>query len=183
MLVSPVFDTYWRFAAERQALFMRRVSGQPRPWTNAEILAQYRFTNAYRASDRVSQHLIRNVICQGKQSNEEVFFARARALRLLVTALRCVYKRSVAGLRGQGHLRLEPRHVVPVGRSAVRGRRHDGNGTAAHRNRCVLAYERAATDPLLNSVTRIWRNHARISIHLAPPGRRPGLAPEPFPAT
>src|SRR4051812_21737164 len=30
---TPVFDTYWRFAAKRQDVFMRRISGAPGPWT------------------------------------------------------------------------------------------------------------------------------------------------------
>jgi hypothetical protein len=72
---TEVFDTYWRFAAERQAIFFRRVEGQPPDkWTQDAILAQYKFTNAYRASDRVSQYLIRNVIYKGDQVPEEVFF-------------------------------------------------------------------------------------------------------------
>ena len=35
---------------------------------------RFKFTNAYRASDRVSQYLIRNVIYQGSQCADEVFF-------------------------------------------------------------------------------------------------------------
>lgn len=69
-----VYDTYWRFAAERQATFFRRVFGEPPPWTQDEILQTYKFTNAYRASDRVSQYLIRNVIYSGSQDVEDVFF-------------------------------------------------------------------------------------------------------------
>jgi alpha-glutamyl/putrescinyl thymine pyrophosphorylase clade 1 len=71
---TPVYDTYWRFAARRQALFMRRVAGAQAPWTSDEILARHRFTNAYRASDRVSQYLIRHVIYSGDQKPEEIFF-------------------------------------------------------------------------------------------------------------
>ncbi|REJ65785.1 MAG: hypothetical protein DWQ31_17165 [Planctomycetota bacterium] len=71
---SVVFDTYWRFAAERQAVFHRRALGETPPWTDDEILREYKFTNAYRASDRVSQYLIRHVIYEGDQSSEEVFF-------------------------------------------------------------------------------------------------------------
>lgn len=71
---TPVFDTYWRFAYERQRAFMKRVAGEPAPWTLDEIIARHRFTNAYRASDRVSQYLIRRVIYEGDQSPEEVFF-------------------------------------------------------------------------------------------------------------
>jgi alpha-glutamyl/putrescinyl thymine pyrophosphorylase clade 1 len=56
-----VFDTYWRFAAERQAIFFRRLWEPKGPWTKDTILRTYRFTNAYRVLDRVSQFLIREV--------------------------------------------------------------------------------------------------------------------------
>ena len=69
-----VYDTYWRFAAERQAIFFRRATGDSPPWTDDEILQTYKFTNVYRASDRVSQYLIRQVIYAGDQSPHEVFF-------------------------------------------------------------------------------------------------------------
>ena len=60
--VTEVFWSYWRLAAERQAMFFRRVSGEVGPWTDDPVLARYRFTNAYRASDRVSQYLLHHVI-------------------------------------------------------------------------------------------------------------------------
>ena len=69
-----VYDTYWRFAVERQEMFFRKLEGLPAPWTTDPILARHKFTNAYRASDRVSQYLIRHVIYEGDQSPEEVFF-------------------------------------------------------------------------------------------------------------
>jgi thymidylate kinase len=71
---TTVYDTYWRFAAERQEVFFKRWKGQPSPWTSDRVLSDFKFTNAYRASDRVSQFLIRNVIYQGEQSEEEIFF-------------------------------------------------------------------------------------------------------------
>ncbi len=71
---QQVFDTYWRFAASRQEIFFRRVKNLPPPWTADEILSSYKFCNAYRASDRVSQYLIRNVIYEGSQNEEEVLF-------------------------------------------------------------------------------------------------------------
>lgn len=74
MKATPVFETYWRFAAKRQDLFMRRINGDPAPWTDDPVLAAYRFTNVYRAADRVSQYLIANVIYRGDQTGEEVFF-------------------------------------------------------------------------------------------------------------
>jgi thymidylate kinase len=71
-----VFDTYWRFAAERQEVFFRRLLGQRRPWTADPIIEEHKFTNAYRASDRVSQYLIRNVIYRDDlpSSAQEVCF-------------------------------------------------------------------------------------------------------------
>src|SRR6266851_1295327 len=73
---SAVYDTYWRFAAERQRIFFERLAGAPPPWTGDPILARYKFTNAYRASDRVSQYLIRRVIYRSDlpASDDEVFF-------------------------------------------------------------------------------------------------------------
>lgn len=71
---TVVYDTYWRFAAERQAIFFRRLSDSPPPWTNDDVLKIYKFTNAYRAADRVSQYLIKHVIYEGEQSSDELFF-------------------------------------------------------------------------------------------------------------
>ena len=78
---SRVFDTYWRFAAERQEVYLRRVSGQGGPWTQDSVLNTYKFTNAYRASDRVSQYLIRDVIYK------DDFDARDTAFRVLLFKL------------------------------------------------------------------------------------------------
>ena len=72
--VTPVFDSYWKFAKARQDVFMKRVSGASAPWTDDPIIAAHKFTNAYRASDRVSQYLIKNVIYDGIQNEEEIFF-------------------------------------------------------------------------------------------------------------
>jgi hypothetical protein len=71
---TPVYDSYWRLAYERQEIFFSRVAGFAPPWTLDPILAKHKFTNAYRASDRVSQYLIRSVIYSGDQSPDEVFF-------------------------------------------------------------------------------------------------------------
>lgn len=58
---SIVFDTYWKFAAKRQDIFFNKINNIT-PLTSDPILERHRFTNVYRASDRVSQYLIRNVI-------------------------------------------------------------------------------------------------------------------------
>ena len=69
-----VYDAYWRFAAERQRVFHLRAAGAPMPWTQDPILARYKFTNVYRAADRVSQFLIRDVIYAGPQEPDELVF-------------------------------------------------------------------------------------------------------------
>jgi hypothetical protein len=69
-----VYDTYWRFASERQSIFFRRLRGEPSPWSNDPIFQTYKFTNAYRASDRTSQFLIREVIYKGSMEPKEVCF-------------------------------------------------------------------------------------------------------------
>jgi hypothetical protein len=56
-----VYEIYWQFAAERQRVFEARVAGTRWPWTEDRILQEYKFCNVYRAADRVSQYLIRDV--------------------------------------------------------------------------------------------------------------------------
>lgn len=73
-IATPVYDTFWRFAAERQDILFRRLSGLPPPWTDDLILKTHKFTNVYRATDRVSQYLIRSVIYGQDQDPNEVFF-------------------------------------------------------------------------------------------------------------
>lgn len=67
---TKVFDTYWRFAARRHAAYFKRLEGGPGPYTDDPVIARHRFTNAYRAADRVSQYLIRRVI--GTDSRDPV---------------------------------------------------------------------------------------------------------------
>ncbi|MFN0315032.1 MAG: nucleotide kinase domain-containing protein, partial [Burkholderiales bacterium] len=44
--VSSVFDTYWRFAAERQDVYFR-LAKQVEPWTHDPIISVHTFTNAF----------------------------------------------------------------------------------------------------------------------------------------
>lgn len=71
---TAVFDTYWRFAAQRQEIFFARFTRLCPPWTTDPILQQHRFTNAYRVLDRVSQYLLREVVPTGTAHRDEVFF-------------------------------------------------------------------------------------------------------------
>lgn len=56
-----IYEHYWRFASERQAAFERRVAGRPAPWTDDPLLQTFKFCNVFRAADRVSQYMIREV--------------------------------------------------------------------------------------------------------------------------
>ncbi|WP_396911355.1 nucleotide kinase domain-containing protein [Mycolicibacterium sp.] len=71
---TPVFDTYWRFAARRQEIYQARVAGARGPWTSDPVLRAHRFTNCYRAADRVSQFVIREVAYSGDQRPAELIF-------------------------------------------------------------------------------------------------------------
>lgn len=71
---TVVYDSYWRFAAERQQLYFNRLTDEYGPWTQDPVLKEYKFTNAYRAADRVSQYLIREVIYRGSFDELDVAF-------------------------------------------------------------------------------------------------------------
>lgn len=71
---SEAYNTFWQFAAERQNIYFARISNEPQPWTDDEVLLTYKFTNVYRATDRVSQYLLTDVIYRGDQSPSSVFF-------------------------------------------------------------------------------------------------------------
>ena len=76
LVPTEVYDTYWRFASERQAVYYRRLADPFGPWTSDPIISGYRFTNAYRAADRVSQYLISEVQYREDRSQApaEIFF-------------------------------------------------------------------------------------------------------------
>lgn len=71
---TEVYNTYWIFAAKRQEVFFNKIKEKYPPWTSDPILKKFKFTNTYRASDRVSQYLIQNVIYDGSHSLEDQFF-------------------------------------------------------------------------------------------------------------
>ncbi len=148
--VSEAYESYWRFAAERQAVFFRRVRGKPRPWTDNPVLAIYKFTNAYRASDRVSQYLIRHVIYRDDlpKSPREVFFRiilfkifnRIETWELLERTLGPItfedyryatYDAVLAGARQKGRRIYSAAYIMPPGRHAF-GRK------AKHQNHLLL---------------------------------------------
>lgn len=70
-----IYDIYWYFASERHQILERRLAGQPAPWTDDPILQRYKFCNAFRAVDRVSQYMIRDVCyhTEGCSSEDRLF--------------------------------------------------------------------------------------------------------------
>lgn len=74
--ITEVYDSYWKFAVLRQETFFDRINGGEFPWTKDPVISKYKFTNAYRAADRVSQYLIRNVIYNDELPSEpkEILF-------------------------------------------------------------------------------------------------------------
>ena len=144
---TAVYASLWHLAAERQAMFFRRQEGQSAPWTEDPILRAHKFTNAYRASDRVSQYLIRQVIyAEGlPAAAEEVFFRtllfklfnRVATWELLVHALGEVswatyrftdYDRVLSAALTAGERLYSAAYIMPSGgritASAHGGRKH-----------------------------------------------------------
>jgi hypothetical protein len=78
---SEVYDTYWETAAERQQILFNRFENK-RPLTSDPIFVKYKFCNVYRAADRVSQFLIKEVIYSAQYSAIDTLF-RIFLFRLL----------------------------------------------------------------------------------------------------
>ena len=64
---EDVYNEFWYFASERQKIWYKKMIGQNPPYTDDQILQEYKFCNAYRVLDRVSQYLLKNVIYNGKE--------------------------------------------------------------------------------------------------------------------
>lgn len=104
---DQVYRAYWQFAAERQRIFLRRARGEQPPWTEDAILRQYKFCNAFRASDRVSQFLIRDVIYGSDAGGDDLLmrvvlfrlFSRIETWRALEHELGPLTLRTLRGRR------------------------------------------------------------------------------------
>lgn len=80
---EEIFKYYFYFIQERMNIFWKKYNSEYPPWTNDEILITYKFTNVYRASDRVSQYLISNVIYNSNITfNEEDFLLRILVFKI-----------------------------------------------------------------------------------------------------
>lgn len=77
-----VYDTYWQTAYERQEIFFDKYYNRPKTLNTDPIFNKYKFCNVYRACDRVSQFVIKEVIYSSKASAEDTLF-RIFLFRLL----------------------------------------------------------------------------------------------------
>ena len=57
---EEAYNTFWYFAYERQNILYNKIQGKE-VLTEDEILATYKFCNAYRILDRVSQYLLKRL--------------------------------------------------------------------------------------------------------------------------
>lgn len=56
----PVQERFLYWIKERESIRLKKESGEPKPWTDDEILQTYRFCNVRRMDDKVSQWLLNN---------------------------------------------------------------------------------------------------------------------------
>jgi hypothetical protein len=173
--VTAVYDSYWRFAAERQRVFMQRVAGRPAPWTSDPVISIHKFTNAYRASDRVSQYLIRNVIYRDDLPNsaEEVLFRtllfklfnRIETWQALERAFGAVtladykfsrYDRVLSATKNSGERIYSAAYIMPPGGSAY-------GHQLKHQNHLRLL-EQMVSDGLATKLAKVRRMQAGFEL-------------------
>ena len=70
----PVYERFLYWIHERAAMLRHRIAGQPRPWTDDEILRDNYFTNVMREDDKTTIWL-RNAIREPLKNDKEVVFA------------------------------------------------------------------------------------------------------------
>lgn len=166
--VTPVYDSYWRFAFERQKVFFGRLAGAAHPWTNDPVISQHKFTNAYRAADRVSQYLIRRVIYRDDlpDSPPEILFRtllfklfnKIETWRLLESAFGAItfkdysfrhYDQVLSDAMKQGRRIYSAAYIMPPGGGAF-------GHQAKHQNHLCLL-ERMMKDNLAGKLEKLRR--------------------------
>lgn len=61
-LIQAPESLLWYWVSERHAIYLRRMAGQPKPWTDDPILQTYKFTNPFRENDRGTVWLRENFL-------------------------------------------------------------------------------------------------------------------------
>lgn len=177
------FDVYWAFASERQKVYRRRLDGAQREdLTNDPVIAAHRFTNAYRASDRVSQYLISDVVYDQTRSWLDTF-ARVLVFKIFNRIDTWEHLQSIVGdvsaerlLAGDVDSALEGRagkqpiysaaYIMPPPRS--------GTGAKFHRHLGLIrrmirdgAHERLAESPSMAAAFHLLLSYESIGPFLA----------------
>lgn len=68
---EQTLELYWRFLAERQAVWVRRTRGMEPPWTGDPILQVEFITNVYRVLDPGTRYLIDNILATDGEPDDE----------------------------------------------------------------------------------------------------------------
>jgi hypothetical protein len=180
---TVVFDTYWRFAAARQEIYEARLAGRPGPWTKDLVLQQYRFTNCYRAADRVSQYLIGEVSYRGPQSWRDVFFRtllfklfnRVSTWELLRQHIgepswcaydRGAYERALEGARQQGRRLYTAAYVMPSPQLGA-ARKHSNHLLLVEQMMSSKAPERVSDAATMRQAFDVLRGYPGLGSFLA----------------
>ena len=78
---SEIYPVLWSFASERHRIYLRRLAGEVYPWVKDPVLTEYKFTNAFRAADRVSQYLI-DLVYSDPDASEDTLFLRTLLFKI-----------------------------------------------------------------------------------------------------
>tara|TARA_R110002072_G_scaffold165194_8_gene318375 strand:- start:217 stop:1215 length:999 start_codon:yes stop_codon:yes gene_type:complete len=115
---SELASVYWKFAALRHGIYLARLAGKSSKLAGDPIIEKYKFTNAFRAADRTSQYLIREVIygaCKDLQPEDQL-------LNILLFKMfnRSETWESLVAAEGVPTMQTDPRSLVAVLRKNVR---------------------------------------------------------------
>lgn len=158
-VVRPeLHDAYWEFAAKRHKIFVRRFEEHPDPWGDDDILRRYKFCNSFRAADRVSQYLIREVIYGEGLDDlgpEDIF------MRIVLFRLFSKESTWEALEKASGRLRLRTLKVGPLGDMLEELRERQAIYTAAFILAAPSAYGHQAKH----------RNHLALVADMFGPGK------------
>lgn len=137
-------DQFWRFVAERQAIWYRRfVLKRAPPWTQDPVLATNRFTNVYRILDPGTQYVVNEILAKDAPA-EEILFN--------VVIYRLIGRKEThqeLGFQRSSNFRLED-FAAKLRRIRARG---DPVFTAAY---MVSAYENMGTRDKIENVGRLF---------------------------
>ena len=92
-----VYELYWKFAYNRQQAFEARSRGDQGPWTDDPILQEYKFCNVFRAADRVSQYMIKEVCYCPEESKPDDRLFQIVAFRIFSNIATWDSVRSILG--------------------------------------------------------------------------------------